>query len=33
MKGYRINPDKNFVFNIIEGTEKKMDIVHVKLSK
>lgn len=23
MKGYRINPDKNFVLKIIEGTERK----------
>lgn len=29
MKGYRLNEDKDYVFKIIEGTHKKMDIVHV----
>lgn len=33
MKGYRLNPDIDFVMKIMQGTEKKKDIVLVVSSK
>ncbi len=33
MRGFRINPDKDFVFKIIEGTERKNGHCPCKISQ